>query len=249
MSPVPDRLWHARPPPCCPASLSRSTAPLIHFCSNFGVRNGRRRKIRTRPARRIHAVPGRPVPLRTRTSCLAQGAQDGGQGHLPFRHQCAHILGTENARLAGPTRSSASPPRAANTRATSTSSRPIRASRSATRRSSSTSTRSIRAGLRISTSFHCSIRVTRPPGAVRLAPLDDRKLVDLFLGKLGAGPHLLYLGSNGRDPMLRLVDKFVAAGSSPSPARRRPADLREGRPGRATARAKDRALIKALIDG
>jgi hypothetical protein len=84
------------------------------------------------------------------------------------------------------------------------------------------------------------------------APLDDRKLLDLFLGRLKVkGRICFYLGSNGRDAMLRLVDKFIAAGKLAI-------DERVGgllicakaRPGRAKAAlAKDRALIKSLIDG
>jgi hypothetical protein len=84
------------------------------------------------------------------------------------------------------------------------------------------------------------------------APLDDRKLLDLFLGKLRAqGRICFYLGSNGRDAMLRLVDKFIAAGKL-AVAERVGGLLicAKPKPGRAkAARAKDRALIKSLIDG
>jgi hypothetical protein len=84
------------------------------------------------------------------------------------------------------------------------------------------------------------------------APLDDRKLVDLFLGKLRAQGRLcFYLGSNGRDAMLRLVDTFIAKGKL-AIAERVGGLLMcaKAKPGRAkAARAKDRALIKTLIDG
>lgn len=84
------------------------------------------------------------------------------------------------------------------------------------------------------------------------APLDDRKLLDLFLGKLRAqGRICFYLGSNGRDAMLRLVDKFIAAGKL-AVAERVGGLLMcaKAKPGRAkAARARDRALIKTLIDG
>jgi hypothetical protein len=83
------------------------------------------------------------------------------------------------------------------------------------------------------------------------APLDDRKLLTLFLGRLKPqGRIVFYLGSNGRDAMLRLVDTFIAAGKLA-------VDERVGallvcakpRTGRAkAARVRDRALIKALID-
>jgi hypothetical protein len=83
------------------------------------------------------------------------------------------------------------------------------------------------------------------------APLDDRKLLTLFLDRLRPqGRIVFYLGSNGRDAMLRLIDKFIAAGRL-AVAERAGALLvcTQAKPGRAAkARAKDRALIKALLD-
>ncbi|HEX2113088.1 MAG TPA: hypothetical protein VHM01_01675 [Alphaproteobacteria bacterium] len=83
------------------------------------------------------------------------------------------------------------------------------------------------------------------------APLDDRKLLALFLDRLKPqGRIVFYLGSNGRDAMLRLVDKFIAAGRL-AVSERVGALLVCARPrsGRAArARAKDRALIKALLE-
>lgn len=82
------------------------------------------------------------------------------------------------------------------------------------------------------------------------APLDDRALLAMFLERLAPGGRILfYLGSNGRDAMLRLVGRFIAAG-------RLAVDERVGgllvctkaRPGRAAkARTKDQALVKALL--
>jgi hypothetical protein len=84
------------------------------------------------------------------------------------------------------------------------------------------------------------------------APLDDRKLLDLFLGKLRANGRIcFYLGSNGRDAMLRLVDKFIAAGKL-AVAERVGGLLicARAKRGRAkAARAKDRGLIRGLLDG
>jgi hypothetical protein len=83
------------------------------------------------------------------------------------------------------------------------------------------------------------------------APLDDRRLLTLFLGRLKPqGRIVFYLGSNGRDAMLRLLDTFIGAGKL-AVAERVGALLvcakpRAGRP--RAARAKDRALIKALLD-
>ena len=83
------------------------------------------------------------------------------------------------------------------------------------------------------------------------APLDDRRLLLLFLARLKPqGRIVFYLGSNGRDAMLRLVDKFIAAGKL-AVAERVGALLvcTKAKAARAAkARAKDRALIKALID-
>jgi hypothetical protein len=83
------------------------------------------------------------------------------------------------------------------------------------------------------------------------APLDDRKLLTLFLGRLAPqGRIVFYLGSNGRDAMLRLVDQFIAAGKL-AVAERVGALLvcTRAKPSRAaTARTKDRVLIKALLD-
>jgi hypothetical protein len=83
------------------------------------------------------------------------------------------------------------------------------------------------------------------------APLDDRKLLTLFLERLQPrGRIVFYLGSNGRDAMLRLVDKFIAAGRL-AVAERAGALLvcARAKTGRAAgARAKDRALIKMLLD-
>jgi hypothetical protein len=84
------------------------------------------------------------------------------------------------------------------------------------------------------------------------APLDDRKLLQLFLGKLKAQGRIgFYLGSNGRDAMLRLVDKFIAAGRLAIAERVGGLLIcAKAKPGRAkAARAKDRRLIKTLIDG
>jgi hypothetical protein len=83
------------------------------------------------------------------------------------------------------------------------------------------------------------------------APLDDRKLLTLFLGRLAPkGRIVFYLGSNGRDAMLRLVGQFIGAGKL-AIAERVGALLVciSAKPTRAAkARAKDRALIKALLD-
>ena len=83
------------------------------------------------------------------------------------------------------------------------------------------------------------------------APLDDRKLVKLFLDRLAPKGHIVfYLGSNGRDAMLRLVDQFIAAGKL-AVAERVGALLvctRAKQTRAAKARTKDRALIKALLD-
>jgi hypothetical protein len=83
------------------------------------------------------------------------------------------------------------------------------------------------------------------------APLDDRRLLLLFLARLAPqGRIVFYLGSNGRDSMLRLVDKFIAAGRLAIEERVGPLlvctkpELRRA----AKARAKDRALVTALID-
>ena len=83
------------------------------------------------------------------------------------------------------------------------------------------------------------------------APLDDRKLVKLFLDRSAPkGRIVFYLGSNGRDAMLRLVDKFIASGKL-AIAERVGALLvctRAKQPRAGKARTKDRALIKALLD-
>lgn len=83
------------------------------------------------------------------------------------------------------------------------------------------------------------------------APLDDRKLLMLFLEQLAPkGRIVFYLGSNGRDAMLRLVNQFIAAGKL-AIAERVGALLvcTKAKPARAAkARTKDRALIKALLD-
>lgn len=51
------------------------------------------------------------------------------------------------------------------------------------------------------------------PVASAYAPLDDRALLALFCAKLNLGGRLcFYLGSNGREAMLRLVGSFIAAG-------------------------------------
>lgn len=82
------------------------------------------------------------------------------------------------------------------------------------------------------------------------APLDDRKLLTLFLGRLAPqGRILFYLGSNGRDAMLRLADQFIASGRL-AIAERVGGLLvcAKPKPGRAAkARAKDRALVKELL--
>lgn len=89
------------------------------------------------------------------------------------------------------------------------------------------------------------------PQASSYAPLDDRKLLDLFLKKLRPGGRILfYLGSNGRDAMLRLVDNFIARGrlqidEVPLPL----LVCRAASSARAkAARAKDRARIDALLN-
>jgi SAM-dependent methyltransferase len=85
----------------------------------------------------------------------------------------------------------------------------------------------------------------------RYAPLDDRRLLDLFLRKLRPrGRICFYLGSNGRDAMLRLVDSFIASGRLAIDERvggllicARPKAKRA-----AAARARDRTVIRALIN-
>jgi hypothetical protein len=83
------------------------------------------------------------------------------------------------------------------------------------------------------------------------APLDDRKLLDLFLGKLKArGRICFYLGSNGRDAMLRLVGSFIAAGKLAIDERVGPLLIcakPKGKRAKA-ARDKDRAAIRALLE-
>jgi hypothetical protein len=89
------------------------------------------------------------------------------------------------------------------------------------------------------------------PQASAYAPLDDRKLLDLFLKKLKANGRIcFYLGSNGRDAMLRLVDSFIAAGKlqiaeMPLPLLvcARPRGQRAK-----AARARDRAQIDRLLN-
>lgn len=83
------------------------------------------------------------------------------------------------------------------------------------------------------------------------APLDDRRLLLLFLEQLASrGRILFYLGSNGRDAMLRLLDAFIAAGRLAIDERVGPllACVKPKAGRGAKARAKDRALVKALID-
>jgi hypothetical protein len=89
------------------------------------------------------------------------------------------------------------------------------------------------------------------PKASSYAPLDDRRLLDLFLKKLRANGRIcFYLGSNGRDAMLRLVDKFIAAGKLQIAEVPLPLLIcRRATPGRAkAARTKDRARIDALLN-
>lgn len=89
------------------------------------------------------------------------------------------------------------------------------------------------------------------PARSGYAPLDDRKLLELFLDRLRPGGRIcFYLASNGRDAMLDLVGAFAGAGKlavaeifrkllvCAKPKRR---------PG-AAARARDRALIRRIRD-
>lgn len=89
------------------------------------------------------------------------------------------------------------------------------------------------------------------PQASSYAPLDDRRLLDLFLKKLKAhGRICFYLGSNGRDDMLRLVGKFIAAGKLQIAEVPLPLLIckRPARGHTKTARLKDRARIDALLN-
>lgn len=88
------------------------------------------------------------------------------------------------------------------------------------------------------------------PAASAYAPLDDRALVDLFRGKLNPGGRLcFYLGSNGRDTMLRLVGSFIAKGKLAIDEVFRPLLIcTVPRRRAAAARSRDRALIMSLLD-